>query len=172
MNSNNENNMINISLIVEKALEYYDMKNIKNYKYLQTSMTLIDREQNTIKFTEVDDVEYKYEVLGVFDNSTNIWMWSWMVPEFMYNETNITRQLLNYGLKITPTFISPIPDDKLYLKTQMVNSRFLLHNEFQLELHLAISSYLAKDNFNFIYYKRKYLNKEKTKYITVYYLII
>ncbi len=171
MNSNNDNNE-NISLIVEKALEYYDMKNIKYKKYLQTNTTLIDREKNTIKFTDIDDLEYKYEILGVFDNTNNIWMWSWMIPEFMYNETNITRQLLNYGLKITPTIISSIPDDKLYLKTQMVNSRFLLQNEFQLELHLAISSYLAKDNFNFIYYKRKYLNKDKTKYITLYYLII
>jgi hypothetical protein len=67
--------------------------------------------------------------------------------------------------------INKLDNEQLYLKTQMVNSRFLLYDEFQLDLHLAISSYLAKDSFKFIYSKRKYLNKEKSKYITVYYLI-
>jgi hypothetical protein len=49
----------------------------------------------------------------------------------------------------------------------MVNGRFLLYDDFQLDLHLAISSYLAKENFKFIYYKKKYLNKDKTKFITL-----
>ena len=89
----------------------------------------------------------------------------------MFNETNIVRKLLNYGLKISPTPINKLDNEQLYLKTQMVNSRFLLYDNFQLDLHLAISSYLAKETFKFIYNKKKYLNKEKTKYITVYYLI-
>jgi hypothetical protein len=98
-------------------------------------------------------------------------MWAWLVPEFTFKETNIVRNLLNYGLKISPTLTNRLNNEQLYLKTQMVNGRFLLHDNFQLDLHLAISSYLAKDNFKFIYYKKKYLNKDKTKFITVYYII-
>ncbi len=163
---------LDLSSLIDKALNYYDTHNIKYNKYIKTENINLDRNNNIIKFVDIDDnVEFKYEFLGIFDNSTNIWMWAWLVPEFMYNETNIVRKLLNYGLKISPTISSRLDNEKLYLKTQMVNGRFLLYDNFQLDLHLAISSYLAKDNFKFIYYKKKYLNKEKTKYITVYYLI-
>ena len=33
-----------------------------------------------------------------------------------------------------------------YIKTQLVNSRFLLEDNFQLELHLYLSYYLLKEN--------------------------
>jgi hypothetical protein len=169
---------IDLSTLIDKALDYYDKHNIEYSDYIKSDNISLDRDKNIIKFNDytqsVDNTKnvFKYEFLGIFDNTTNIWMWAWLVPEFMYNETNIVRKLMNYGLKISPTPTNRLNNEKLYLKTQMVNGRFLLYDEFQLDLHLAISSYLAKDNFKFIYYKKKYLNKEKTKYITVYYLII
>jgi hypothetical protein len=169
MNLDNLYKELDLSLIVEKALEYYDNKNIEYNKFINIDNIKINRETNTIDF---NNKELKYEVLGIFDNTSKVWMWAWMIPEFMYNETNIVRELLNYGLKISPNINSKIPNDRLYLKTQLVNSRFLLEDEFQLELHLAIASYLAKDKFKFIYSKKKYLNKAKTKYIIVYYLIM
>jgi hypothetical protein len=158
--------------LIDKALNYYDQHNIEYEKYIKTDNIQLEREKNIIKFPDINTSnEFKYEFLGIFDNTTNIWMWAWLVPEFMFNETNIVRKLLNYGLKISPTSTIKLNNEKLYLKTQMVNGRFLLYDNFQLDLHLAISSYLAKDNIKFIYYKKKYLNKEKTKFITVYYLI-
>lgn len=156
--------------LIDKALNYYDQHNIEYDKYIKTENIQLEREKNIIKFPDIN-TEFKYEFLGIFDNTTNIWMWAWLVPEFMFNETNIVRKLLNYGLKISPTSTNKLDNEKLYLKTQMVNGRFLLYDNFQLDLHLAISSYLAKDNIKFIYYKKKYLNKDKTKFITVYYLI-
>ena len=168
MNLDNPNILTNI---IDKALYHYDIQNNKYSKYLTTETITLDRQTNMIIFPDIDNVEHKYEVLGLFDNTTRIWMWGWMVPDYMYNETEIVRKLLNYGLKITPSIVSRVSDDRLYLKTQLVNSRFLLDDSFQLELHLALSSYLAKDNFKFIYSKRKYLSKDKKKYITIYYLI-
>ena len=146
---------------VDKMLHHVPIENIK-----------VDREKTTIIFKDISDDIYKYEVLGIFDNMNNIWMWAWMIPEFLTTETIIVKKLLNYGLKINPSILNKIPDDKLYLKTQLVNSRFLLQDIFQLELHLAISCYLAKDNFKFIYSKKKYLSNDKKKYITIYYLIL
>lgn len=164
---------IDLSILIDKALDYYDKHNIEYLKYIKSDNISLDRDKNIIKFNDINNIsEFKYEFLGIFDNTTNVWMWAWLVPEFMYNETNIVRKLMNYGLKICPTPTNRLNNEQLYLKTQMVNGRFLLYDEFQLDLHLAISSYLAKDNFKFIYYKKKYLDKEKTKYITVYYLII
>jgi hypothetical protein len=168
-----EFNNIDLSILVEKAMHYYDMKIQQYEKYKDVINIVINREESTIQFpSNVDIKTYKYEVLGIFDNMTSIWMWAWMIPEFLYNETLIVKKLLNYGLKINPSILTKLSPDKLYLKTQLVNSRFLLQDEFQLELHLAISCYLAKDNFKFIYSKKKYLSSDKMKYITVYYLVI
>jgi len=166
---------LDLSTLINNALIYYDKQNIEYDEYIKSNNITVERETNKIIFNdnskELNSKELKYEFLGIFDNTTNIWIWAWLVPEFMFNETNISRKLLNYGLKISPTPINKLDNEQLYLKTQMVNSRFLLYDQFQLDLHLAISSYLAKDSFKFIYSKRKYLNKEKSKYITVYYLI-
>uniref|UniRef100_A0A6C0HW91 Uncharacterized protein n=1 Tax=viral metagenome TaxID=1070528 RepID=A0A6C0HW91_9ZZZZ len=161
---------LDLSTLINNALIYYDKQNIEYDEYIKSNNITVERETNKIIFND-NSKELKYEFLGIFDNTTNIWIWAWLVPEFMFNETNISRKLLNYGLKISPTPINKLDNEQLYLKTQMVNSRFLLYDQFQLDLHLAISSYLAKDSFKFIYSKRKYLNKEKSKYITVYYLI-
>ncbi len=168
MNLDNPNILTNI---IDKALLHYDLQSEKYKKYLNTDNITVDRNTNKIVFTDIDDIEYKYEILGIFDNTSRIWMWAWMVPDYMFNETEIVRKLLNYGLKITPSIVSRVTDDRLYLKTQLVNSRFLLDDNFQLDLHLALSSYLAKDNFKFIYSKKKYLSKDKKIYITIYYLI-
>ncbi len=162
--------MDDLNTLIDKSLNFYDEQNKKYKEYLNEDDIVVTRDKNIIKFNNLNK-EFKYELVGMFDNTTNIWMWGWMVPDFLYNETNLVRKLLNYGLKISPSVIIPISDDKLYLKTQMINSRFLLNDKFQLDLHLAITSYLVKDSIKFIYYKKKYLNKEKTKYITVYYFI-
>ncbi len=162
--------MDDLNILIDKSLNFYDNQNKKYKEYLNDEDITVTRDKNLIKFNKLNK-EFKYELLGMFDNTTNIWMWGWMIPDFLYNETNLVRKLLNYGLKISPSVITPVSDEKLYLKTQMVNSRFLLNDEFQLDLHLAIVSYLVKDNIKFIYYKKRYLNKDKSKYITVFYFI-
>jgi len=163
---------IDLKSLIDKAIYYYDIKSIEYKNYIDSDNIIINRENQTIEFPDIDKTLIsKYEILGIFDNTTNIWMWGWMIPDFTSNETDIVKKLLNYGLKITPSLSEKISPDRLYLKTQLVNSRFLLEDDFQLELHLAISSYLCKDNFKFVYYKRKYLSENKKRYITIYYLI-
>lgn len=159
---------VNITSLVDQAFTYYDMKSIEYKKYIDCDNISVNREDNTIKFVTVDQTIFKYDILGIFDNTTNIWMWGWMVPEYYINETTIVKKLLNYGLKIDRTDLSA---NKLYLKTQLVNSRFLLEDEIQLDIHIALSSYLIKDNINFVYSKIKYLSNDKKRFITVYYTI-
>jgi hypothetical protein len=159
---------INITSLVDQALTYYDMKSIEYKKYIDCDNISVNREDNTIKFVTVDQTIFKYDILGIFDNTTNIWIWGWMVPEYYINETVIVKKLLNYGLKIDRTDLSA---NKLYLKTQLVNSRFLLEDEIQLDIHIALASYLIKDNIMFVYSKIKYLSNDKKRFITVYYTI-
>jgi len=93
-----------------------------------------------------------------------------MFPLFNIQQTSISKDLLQYGLKLEPVNDNDI--NNLFLKVQFVNSRFLLQDFLQLEIHLALSSYLSKNKFKFIYPKKNYLDKEKTKYIIIYYLIL
>ena len=79
---------LDIYSLIDKALKYYDNQKVKFKKY-QTMKETIDREEQTIKF---EDETYTYEALGIFDNTTKIWLWSWMDPTLMYKETKLTKQ--------------------------------------------------------------------------------
>ena len=158
----------NITQLVKKALYNYDIKN-EQYKDI-ISQSKIDRDRNEI-ILKFKNKNFNYNILGLFDNTTNIWMWGWMSPIYKNKEIEFSKKLLDYGIKINIDSINQNTLDKLYLKTQFTNSRFLLNNKMQLDLHLAISLYLLKDNFDFIYSDIIYMNKEKTKYLIVYYLL-
>jgi len=167
---------IDLSALVDKALYEYDKRSIQYKKYIDSDNLIFDRTITSIKFVDINQEVFNYNILGVFDNINHIWMWAWMVPDFLMTETLFVKKLLNYGLKIDTTVsnklsLDKLSQDRLYLKTQLVNSRFLLEDNFQLELHLAISYYLSKENIKFIYPRIKYLSSDKKRFITVYYLI-
>lgn len=155
--------MDKLSYLLKKSFNYYNYKK-NQYKDLLNDEIILDEKNSIIKFTK-NNKKFNYEMLGLFDNNTNVWIWSWMMPSIEMKKKNISRKLLDYGLKIN---VFGDDFDQLYLRTQLVNSRFLLNNSIQLEIHIALSSYLAKDNFLFIYPYKYYLNNERTKYFTLY----
>ena len=59
--------------------------------------------------------------------------------------------------------------ETLWIKSQLVNSRLLLNDSIQLDIHLAIISYLLKDNFDFIYSREKQLTNNKDDKIIIYF---
>jgi hypothetical protein len=169
---------INLDQIIKDSFKSYDVMLKKYKKYINTQDVKIDREKQTILFNNND--KFTYEIVGMFDTDTQIWLWGWMIPEFLYNETTLVRKLLNYGLKIEPFKTMLFNSDKnnrfnadkmLYLKTQLVNSRFLLDNKFQLDLHLSIATYLVKDNIKFIYPRERIIDEKTKKTFIVYYFI-
>jgi len=157
--------MNKISELILNSFEYYDSQNYLYKKYLNQNGVL-DGENSVINF---GNEKFKYELLGVFDNQTNVWIWSWMIPLIDNEKSNISKKLLNYGLNIFPNNDN---EDAIYLKTQLLNSRFLIEDNFQLEIHLALASYLAKDNFRFLYPIKQYLDNKKERYITKYFFIL
>lgn len=167
---------INLDEIIKNAFISYDSMLSKYKKYIKSQNIKIKRNEQKIIFN--DEKEFNYEMAGLFDSSTQIWMWAWMIPEFSYRDTQLVRKLLNYGLKIEPMKDININNDKrnnvdqmLYLKTQLVNSRFLLDNNFQLDLHLSIATYLVKDNIKFIYPRKKIIDEKTKEFITIYYFV-
>mgnify|MGYP001600097536 CR=1 FL=1 len=151
--------------LIRKSLDYYDNKNNEYKKFIKTEKIKIDKAKSKII---LEDKVFSYEALGVFDNQTNVWAWSWMIPLIDNIKKQLSRKLLNYGLDIEVEDNETILED-MYLKTQFTNSRFLLDEFLQLEIHLALSSYLLKENIKFIYPLRSYL--DKNKYVITYLLI-
>lgn len=163
---------MNINHLIKKSLEYYDDQQNTNINYLKNSHLLFEKE-NVIKIVEEDNhdnikLQTNYEILGIFDYQTKIWIWSWLLPYLNTSETVISRKLLDYGLKLEPDSNT---NDHFYIKSQLLNSRILIENNIELDIHLSLISYLVKDLYNFIFPYKLFYNSEKTKYLIIYYLI-
>ncbi len=161
---------MDFSDLIKKSLEYYDKQNYKNKKYIENTFVEVKSQDKILIHDKAGDVllESEFEVLGLFDNQTNIWLWAWLLPFLSSNETLIARKLLDYALKLEPQSNS---DDHYYIKSQLLNSRISIEDSIELDIHLALSSYLIKDSFSFIKPLQIFLNEDKTKYSTIYYLI-
>jgi hypothetical protein len=133
--------------LILKAFDYYDNQNKKYNKYLDNKKIQIDDSKIYFfdKKTEIYDSDY--EVLGIYDNSNKVWIWSWLMLELPSNKTLLTRKLLNYGLNMEPISNSL---EHFYIRYQLVNSRFMIENEIELETHIGLISYLIKENHKFI----------------------
>ena len=150
-----KNNNLNIILqhdieLIKNALEYYDKNTqkyedkFKNVKYISTEVSEKDTEQ-TVKYFYDENFKLLFksrcEYIGIFDEKYGIWSWAWSVGFFKKNETNIIRKILLYGTELDPT--------SMFLKSELILSRFKITNKIQLDIHLAIVSYLSKKSIVF-----------------------
>ena len=158
----------NISNIIKKSIDNFENKNISYNNFIIDQNVTFDRVKNMITYLDTNK-KFNYNVLGMFDKSTNVWFWGWMMPMLYINETDITKQILDYGLKINPSPVNSLSNEMLYIKTQLINSRFLLDNFFQLEIHLALSCFLIKDQIKFIYPRKRILDESKS--IIIFYVV-
>lgn len=70
--------MEKLSYLLNKSFNYYDSKK-NQYKNLLKDEVVLDQKKSNIKFKKNNKI-FKYEMLGIFDNNTNVWIWSWMMP--------------------------------------------------------------------------------------------
>ena len=156
---------MDIKNLIKTSLLNYDLSRT-TYKDLIDSKDIeIDLKNDKFSFSKLNQ-SFNYEILGIFDDQTKTWVWSWLIPTIIQENIQISRSLLDYGLNLTTENKT---NDYLFLKTQLTNSRFRLENSNQLDLHLALCSYLSKDKIKFIYpYIIKLSGKQK---IFIYYII-
>ncbi len=141
----------NINEFILKSIDYYDSQKLK-YDYLINNKNIEFKNNDEIIFNNDDEtINTTYEILGYFDRKTNIWIWGWVLNENTAS-TEISKNLLNYGLKLGPER-QEIPEH-FFIKSLLVNSRILIDDEIQLDINIAIYSYLLKGKFSFIYPKR------------------
>jgi hypothetical protein len=125
-----------------KSLKYFDQQNTKYSKYIRyKSENLFILNSEKKKILDLRNTE----ILGIFYNETNVFVWGWVIPDFRI--TNISRRILNYGLNL----------DKLetnehhFIKPLLVNSRIYIDYDYNLDLLLCIVSNLSKNKFDYIY---------------------
>lgn len=167
-----ENHIIEL---IKKSLKHFDTQNnkyskfLKNTKFTHPLLNVNDKKiLNKIDGNEIDNtLIFNNEILGIFSHQTNVFLWSWSLPYLGINDTIISKELLNYGLKLEPVSNNV---SHFFLKSLLVNARNYIENDFDLELILAISSYILKDKYNFIYPVNTY-NKDKKIIITTYFLV-
>ena len=136
--------MENRDLIIN-SLRYYD-KNKESYtklfnkaKYYSYTISENDLEHNIITFYDKNKKEIfksRYEFIGIYNPSVSIWIWGWAIPNLMKNQINLIKKVLNYGINLDR--------DSVFLKSELITSRFKIMNELQLDIHLAIASYISK----------------------------
>jgi len=133
--------------LIVNSLKYYDTNQEKyhivfnKFKYYSIKRNYGDTEHFVILFYDKDQKlisQSRYEIVGVYYVNSQIWAWSWSIPKLQKNMVYTTRKILNYGLDIVPT------DEDMFIKAELVTSRFKISNEIQLNIHAAIASYIAK----------------------------
>jgi hypothetical protein len=159
-----------LNQFIKKALEHYDNQNFKYKHLILLDNIKYNTDKNIIKFTDNNNIvhEYDFETLGYFDGITNIWIWSWVIHKLKLEQTIIARNLLNYGLKLEP---GQNLEEHNMMKLLLVNSRIKLEEQLQLDVNMAIFSYIMKDSIKFIYPRKTYLDETKKAYVIFYLLI-
>ena len=157
----------NLKLLLKKSLLNYDIKNEKYKETINSKEYIYKKENNTLEFHKLNK-KYKFNILGMFDYSKKIWIWSWLIPNYSYQHIFYIKKLLDYGIKLNPP---KTEKEFLWVKTQLVNSRFLIDNNIQLNIHLAIISYLLKDNFDFVYPVTKKLSENNNDKLIIFYIL-
>ena len=94
-----------INDLIIKSIKYFDKQNKKYSKYLKNTEIILDKSRKIVdkKTGEFMDIEFETEILGAFNHDSNVFLWGWSLPYLGMNETKISKELLNYGLRLDPS---------------------------------------------------------------------
>jgi hypothetical protein len=140
--------MTDIVSIVTNSLKYYDNNTdiykdkLKNAYYYKLHNLFSDNEHHIVEFYDENKnllLKSRFEVIGIYAHMTNTWVWGWSIPILDKVSTKIIRKVFNYGAELDKS--------EIFLKTELISARFIISDPIQLDIHLAIVSYLSKNPF-------------------------
>ena len=138
--------MENYKTFITDSLSEYDknmkeqQKMLKNAEYFEFFNSEDNTENDKISFYDENNkkiFEAEYEVIGTYNSYYGLWTWAWGNPAFDKKWTRIITKILNYGFSLDPK-------KNYHLKLELVNSRFIISDYIQIDIHLAIASALSK----------------------------
>jgi len=92
----------------------------------------------------INDIPFQYNIIGRYDNSTNIWEWGW-VNEFVKNKIYYTAGLLKYSIDV-------IEEKDALIKNILMNSKIQITNKINIDIILAITlRFLSSFGFSYIH---------------------
>jgi hypothetical protein len=116
---------------------------VDNIKYLDVvDISHTDASRNIIEFYDKDKnkiFESEYELIGSFTPHNKIWSWAWSIPIIKSSHTYIIGKIFNYARQL--------PTTELFLRTELLTSKFKISTSIQLDIHTSIASYLSKQPF-------------------------
>jgi hypothetical protein len=142
----NDKSFDNFKMFITDSLEKYDnnsdyysnmFKNVYSVQYIGNNSEI---DYNKAVFYDKDGrkiIEANYEVIGTFYIEKATWVWSWSDANFKKKMVNRSKNMLLYGLKLDP-------EENFSLKLELINSRFLISDPIQIDIHLAIASEITK----------------------------
>ena len=157
------------SVIIKESLEKYDMYKNK-ISLLKKYNVVIDQSgddniRDKINFYDKNNelvFSSEFEVIGCHIIKPNVWVWSWSHPYFKKKHISFIKKLLNYGFELD-TF------DEAELKARLITSRYFIIDHVQIDVILALTSYITKNPY--IFPQAKYDDNNK-KILTNYFIIL
>ena len=146
------NKITKLDTVIRNSLETYDTNQLKFKKFIAKVkyIKFIDNKNATNHIVFYDKnkkqlFDSAFEVMGIFVPQNNMWKWSWSIPTMKNKFTFISRKILEYAFNLDP-------QTDYMLRSEFINSKFTVINKIQLDIHVAISSYISKTPFIFRWY--------------------
>src|SRR5207248_7579382 len=127
--------------------DYDATANLLRYLRKKTKLVTIEKKQDTERDTwifydlDTNDVvlETEVEALGVYHKKLGIWVWAWSILTYSSTKIHLSKELLLYALSLGV--------ESSYLKTLLITSRGSLVDQIQLDIHIALASYIIKQPY-------------------------
>jgi hypothetical protein len=149
-----DDNVLKIDSTIRDSLEYYDKNREKYHVFFDKAkyVRFVDNNNNTDDIIFYDEnkkilLESSFEIMGLYLPKNNMWRWSWSIPSIHKKYTFISRKILEYAFNLHHTTEYP-------LRSDLINSKIKINNDLQLDIRIALSSYIGKQPLIFKFYNK------------------
>ena len=163
---------MNVSDIIATALEEYDkskkfMKQLRKKTLYQVINPTNPETQRTVyKFLDRYTTKHLFssegELLALYYKKFDIWSWPWANTNLSNGETYYSKQLIKHAINLG--------SELSYIKSILITSRGLIKHPYQIDINLAISSYIIKHNY--ILVKKIVINEQDPDDYVNHYIIL
>lgn len=146
--------------IIQKTMKLYDDANKKNKKLFDRVVKFRfegDKGEHKYKYVQDTNLNKAYAfdknnkkifvadvaLISIHIKNFNLWCWGWALPYFHKNMTWHVKRLFEYGYNIV---IKERYKIDALIKSMLITSRFIIKEQYNLDILLALTMYLTKSN--------------------------